>query len=136
MHGSPDHKADTSAQGADKFSLSHLLWACVAILLFLSAADLDRVFHLYRLLAPVVFIPALAVLVCWIAALMQNAVLKRWRRLTSALAAPFAVYALFAMADAAGVDAARIRLEIGRHYYLDQIAKLEPSDGLRLKLFD
>jgi hypothetical protein len=50
--------------------------------------------------------------------------------------APLAAGALFMAADAAGVNAQRIRLEIGRRRYLDEIAKLAPTGEPRLKLFE
>ena len=120
----------------DKFSFSYFAWVVVIFLLFASAADLDRIFNLYLWLVPLVYIPALAVLVGWTAALIRNVTLRSWRRVISVLVAPVAAWALFVMADAAGVNAQRIRLEIGRRAYLDEIAKLAPCDEPRLKLFD
>jgi hypothetical protein len=138
MHRSPDQIADTSkpGPGADKFSFSCFAWVVVIFLLFASAADLDRIFNLRWLLVPLLLVPALAVLVGWTAALIRNVALRSWRRVISVLVAPVAACALFAAAGAAGVNSERIRLEIGRQYYLDQIAKLAPCDDIRLKLFD
>lgn len=134
----PDQTVDTSkpGPGADKFSISWFAWLSLTLLLFASSADLDRIFNLRRSLVPLVFIPALAGLVLWTAALIRDVALRRWRRVISILAAPVAACALFVVAGAAGVNSARIRLEIGRQTYLDEIAKLAPSDDIRLKLFD
>lgn len=102
-----------AAANRDKFSFSYFLWVVLIFLLFASGADLDRIFKLYLLLVPLVFIPALAVLVLWTMALMRNVALRRWRRVISVLVAPVAACALFVVADAAGVNSERIRLEIG-----------------------
>jgi hypothetical protein len=122
--------------GHDKFSFSYFAWVALIFLLFASGHDLDRIFNLYLLLVPLIFIPAIAVLVYWTIALIWNAVLRRWRRVFSVLVAPVAAYLLFVGADAAGVNSARIRFEIGRHHYLDQIAKLPQTDEPHFKSFD
>jgi hypothetical protein len=134
----PDQTADTAkpGPGADKFSISAFAWVSLIFLLFASSADLDRIFDLRWLLIPLVFIPVLAGLVGWTAALIRNVALQRWRRVISVLLAPVAACALFVAADAAGVNSQRIRLEIGRRRYLDEIAKLAQTDEPRLKLFD
>ena len=134
----PDQAADTSkpGPGADTFSITAFAWVSLIFLLFASSADLDRIFNLRWSLIPLVFIPALAVLIGWTAALIRNVILRRWRRVISILVAPIAAGALFVAADAAGVNSQRIRLEIGRRHYRDEIAKLAPTDEPRLKLFD
>ena len=134
----PDQTADTAkpGPGADKFSISHFVWVSLTFLLFASSADLDRIFNLRWLLIPLIFIPALAVLVGWTAALIRNVTLRKWRRVISVLVAPVAACALLVAADAAGVNSPRIRLEICRRHYLDEIAKLAQTGAPRLKLFD
>ena len=134
----PDQTADTAkpAPGADKFSLSAFAWVGLVFLLFAASADLDRIFNLRWGLIPLVFIPALAVLVGWTAALIRNVTLRKWRRVISVLVAPVAASALLVAADAAGVNAQRIRLEIGRRRYVDEIAKLTQSGEPSLKQFD
>jgi hypothetical protein len=137
-HVLPDQAADTSkpSPGADTFSITAFAWVSLIFLLFASSADLDRIFNLRWSLIPLVFIPALAVVVGWTAALVRNVTLRRWRRVISVLVAPVAAGALFVAADSAGVNSQRIRLEIGRRHYRDEIAKLAPTDEPRLKLFD
>ena len=134
----PDQTADTARPGpdADKFSICAFAWVALLFLLFAASADLDRIFDLRGWLVSVVFIPALAVLVGWTAALIRNVTLRKWRRVISVLVAPVAAGALFVAADAAGVNSPRIRLELGRRRYLAEIAKLAPTDQPRLKLFD
>jgi hypothetical protein len=134
----PDQTADTAkpAPGADTFSLSAFAWVGLLFLLFAASADLDRIFNLRRWLIPLVFIPALAVLVGWTAALIRNVTLRRWRRVISVLVAPVAAGALLVAADAAGVNPQRIRLELGRRRYVDEIAKLTQTGEPSLKLFD
>ena len=138
MHRAPDQAADTCkpAPGADRFSFAYFVWVALILLLFASGPDLDRILGLYLLLVPLLLIPALVVLIGWTMALIRNAVLRRWRRVSSVLVAPIAACALFVVAGAAGVNSERIRLEIGKRHYLDQIAKLAPTDEPRLKLFD
>jgi hypothetical protein len=134
----PDQTADTSrpGPGADSFSIFWFAWVSLLLLLFASSADLDRIFNLRRWLIPLVFIPALAVMIGWTMALMRNVALRSWRRVISVLVAPAAACVLFVAADAAGVNSERIRLELGRRRYLAEIAKLAPTDQPRLKLFD
>jgi len=122
-------------KGVDKFTFSTFVWVFLIFLLFASGADLDRILRLRQWLAPLLFIPALAVVIGGTMALMRNVALRRWRRVISVLMAPVAACALFVAAGAAGVNAERIRLEIGRRYYLDQIAQLA-HDEPRLKPFD
>ena len=56
--------------------------------------------------------------------------------MVSVLAAPVAACALFAAADAVGVNSQRIRFELGRRYYIDEIAKLANTGEPRFKTFD
>jgi hypothetical protein len=129
-----EHQAGVA--GSDRFSVVY--FACVALvfLLFAAGADLDRIFNLRHWLAPLVFIPALAVLIGWTMVLIRNVALRRWRRVVSVAVAPLAAHLLLSAAGVAGVNSQRIRFEIGRRTYLAQIAKLEPSGEPRLLLFD
>ena len=129
-----EHQA--GAAGSDKFSIFWFAWITLVFLLFTAGADLDRIFNLRHWLAPLVFIPALAVLIGWTMALIRNVALRRWRRVVSVAVAPLAAHLLFTAAAAAGVNSQRIRFELGRATCLDQIAKLEPSGEPRLVLFD
>jgi hypothetical protein len=122
--------------GQDKFSIAYFVWIVLVCLLFASGKDLDRIFHLWLALVPLLLLPALAVTICWIVALVRNIRLRRWRRVASVLAAPIAAYVVFAAARAAGVNSEWIRFEIGKHYYFDQIAALPPTGELRFKIFE
>lgn len=120
----------------DRFSFSYFLWVALIFLLFASGPDLDRIFNLYLLLVPLLWLPALVVAIYLIIALIRNVLLKRWRRVVSVLVAPVAAYILFVVASAVGVNSEWIRFEIGKHYYIDEIARLAKTDEPRFKMFD
>jgi hypothetical protein len=125
-----------AADPRNKFSVVYFIWVAPIFLLFAVGNDLDRIFNLYLFLVPLLFVPALAVSVCLIVALVGNLVRRRWRRVASVILAPVAAFLLFELADAAGLNSARIRFEIGKEYYLDQIAKLPQTGQPQFKLFD
>jgi hypothetical protein len=125
-----------AVDGRDQFSFSYFAWIVLVCLLFASGKDLDRVFNLYLALVPLLYIPALAVTIYWIIALIRNLLLRRWRRVISILAAPLAAYLLFAAANAAGVNSEWIRFELWKHLYVDEIGRLANTDAPRIKFFD
>jgi hypothetical protein len=125
-----------AVDGRDQFSFSYFAWIVLVCLLFASGRDLDRLFNLYLLLVPLLYIPALAVTIYWIIAMIRNLLLRRWRRVISILAAPLAAYLLFAAANAAGVNSEWIRFELWKHRYVDEIGRLANTDAPRIKLFD
>jgi hypothetical protein len=126
----------SAAEGQDSFSISYFLWIMSVWLLFASGNDLDRIFNLWLALVPLLFLPAFVVAICCVIALVRNLRLGRWRRVASVLAAPIAAYIVFAGARAAGIDSEWIRFEIGKRYYIDQIAQLPHTGEPRLKMFD
>jgi hypothetical protein len=126
----------TVAERRDKFSISYFVWVALLCLLFAFGSDLDRIFNLYLALVPLLVLPALAIAIYWIVALIRNIVLRRWRRVASVLAAPVMAYIIFAGAGAAGISPDWIRFEIGKGYYTDQVAKLPETGEPRFKIFD
>jgi hypothetical protein len=126
----------TVAKSRDKFSISYFIWIALLCLLFASGNDLDRIFNLYLALVPLLFLPALAIAIYWSVALIRNIFLRRWRRVASVLTAPVMAYIIFAGAGVAGIDSQWIRFEIGKQYYVDQIAKLPQTDEPRFKIFE
>jgi hypothetical protein len=126
----------TVAERRDKFSLSYFVWIALLCLLFASGNDLDRIFNLYLALVPLLLLPALAIAIYWGVALIRNIVLRRWRRVASVLAAPVMAYVMFAGAWAAGISSEWIRFEIGKSYYIDQVARLPDTGEPRFKTFD
>jgi len=126
----------TATEIRDEYSLTYFVLIVLVGLLFVSAHDLDRIFHLWLMLLPIVFLPAFAMAIYCLVALARNIWLRRWRRVASVLAAPIAGYVIFAGASAAGVNPERVRFEIGKRYYVDQIAALPQIGEPRFKLFD
>jgi hypothetical protein len=108
----------------DKFTLSYSAWIGVPILLLVLGGELDRIFNLHLLLVPLILIPALAAGIAWLIALIANASRRRWRRVASILAAPVVAGSFFAILNVLGVDPDRIRFELNRQYYLDQVAQI------------
>jgi len=123
------------ADSRDKFTFSYFVWVALLCLLFAFGSDLDRIFNLYLALVPLLLLPALATAIYWSVALIRNIVLRRWRRVASVLAAPVMAYIILAGAGAAGIDTQWIRFEIGKGYYIDQVAKLPETDEPRFKIF-
>lgn len=126
----------TVAERRDTFSISYFMWIALLCLLFAFSSELDRIFNLYLALVPLLLLPALAIAIYWIVALIRNIVLRRWRRVASVLVAPVAAYVVFAAAWAAGISPDWIRFEIGKAYYIDQVAKLPETGESRFKIFD
>jgi hypothetical protein len=105
-------------------------------LLFAAGNDLDRIFNLWLALVPLLFLPALAVTVYWIVALVRNLWCRRWRRVASIIAAPIAVWLIFAGARSVGITPELIRFEIEKRHYVEQVEKLARTGEPRLALFD
>jgi len=120
----------------DRFSFTYFIWVMLVGLLFALGRDLDRIFNLWLVLVPVLFVPALAVAAYCTVALIRNLWLRRWRSVASILMAPIAAYLIFAGVRAAGISSELIRFEIGKHYYIAQIEKLPQTGDPRLATFD
>jgi hypothetical protein len=108
----------------DKFTLSYSLWMGVPILIFVLSEQLDQIFNLYLLVIPLIVIPALVAVIAWLVALARNAWLRRWRRVASIVVAPVVALSFFAILGGLGIDSDRVRFELGRSYYLDQVAQI------------
>jgi hypothetical protein len=108
----------------DKFTLSYSLWIGAPILILVLGGELDRIFNLHILLVPLILIPALAAGMAWLVALIQSASRRRWRRVASIVAAPVIAVSFFAILNVLGIDPDRVRFELSRQYYLDQIAQI------------
>lgn len=121
---------------SDKFSFSYFVWVMLIALLFAAGNDLDRIFNLWLALVPLLFLPALAVTVFRIVALVRNLWLRRWRRVASIIVAPVAVWLIFAGARGAGITPEWIRFEIEKRHHVEQVDKLTRTDEPRLALFD
>ncbi|GIQ79015.1 hypothetical protein [Bradyrhizobium sp. RD5-C2] len=121
---------------ADRFSFTYFVWVMLVGLLFAFGSDLDRIFNLWLMLVPALFLPAVAVTLYCTAALIRNLWLRRWRRVASILVAPVAAYLFFAGVRAVGVSPELIRFEIGKRDYIAQIEKLPETGEPRLATFD
>jgi hypothetical protein len=126
----------TIAKSRAKFSISYFVWIALLCLLFAVSSDLDRIFNLYLALVPILLLPALAVGIYWIAALIRNLVLGRWRRVCSVLAGPVLAWIVFAGAYAAGISSEWIRFKMGKSWYIDQVAKSPDTGEPRFQMFD
>jgi hypothetical protein len=106
-------------------------------LLFWYGNELDRIFHLYVLLLPVLFIPALIVTVALLVGGILACVRRHWRRLASIVAAPPLAWALFAWLSQMGVSPDWVHFQLQKSAYLEQVARCECGpNGLRFKVFD
>jgi hypothetical protein len=119
----------------DRFTISYAVWIGLLLLLIISSHDLDRIFNLYAFLVPLLMIPAIIISVVWIAGLIKNLFLRRWKRAASIVAAPIIASAVLFGLALLGINPERIRLELGRPYYVSAINQL-PQTGLpRFKIF-
>lgn len=117
----------------DRFTLSYTALVSIPMLLFIFRHGLDEIFN-RNLLLPVI-IPTLVVGIVWLAALIRNSFLRRWRRVVSVITAPLLAFAILSGLGAVGVDADRIRFAFGKSSYLAQIAQLPETGEPRFKLF-
>jgi hypothetical protein len=68
--------------------------------------------------------------------LIANAIKRRWRRVISIVAAPVAAYYFLVALGALGIDPHRIRFELSRAHYQDQVSRLPETGEPRFKIFD
>jgi hypothetical protein len=121
----------------DRFTPSYFLLVTFVFLLFWWGNELDRIFHLYVLLPPVLFFPALIVTVAVLVGAIRASLRRRWRRLASIVAAPPLAWALLASLSHMGFGPDWVHLQLQKRTYLEQIARCECGPvGLRFKTFD
>ncbi len=116
------------APQADRFTFIWFVVFCLYLLLVSYSGELDRVFHLWIMIIPLLLLPAAAIVICWLIVLVANIARRHWRRLISQIAAPVLAVALFAALLAMGVTTDRIRFEFNRRSYEAEIARL-PQTG-------
>lgn len=125
-----------AAPRADRFTFVWFLVFCLYFLLFAYSSELDRIFHLWMLVIPLLLLPAAAIVICWLVFLVINAVRRRWRRLGSQVVAPVLAFALFALLFAIGATPDRIRFELNRGWYEAEIARLPQTGAPRFHKWD
>jgi hypothetical protein len=126
---------DAKARTTDKFSISYSVWVGLLFLFFVYSHELERVLHLWLLIIPVLLIPALIGAIAWLCGLVRNLYLRRWRSVASVLMAPVVAFLFLWALASAGINPNRVRFEVGRQSYLDEVAKLPKSDMPRFKMF-
>ena len=112
------------------------LFVFLYFLLLAYSQELDRIFNLWLALVPLLLAPAIAIVCCWLIALMLNIAWRRWRRLIAQIVAPFAALALFTLLGTVGVNPERIRFEVNRRSYEAGIARLPRTGEPRFHTFD
>jgi hypothetical protein len=125
-----------AADRRDRFTISYSIVVGTLLLLFAYSSELDRVFNLYLLIVPLLLVPAIAVSIWWSICLIGNAIKRRWRRVASIVAAPVVAYFFFVALGALGINPDRIRFELNREYYQEQVALLPQTSEPRFKIFD
>lgn len=108
----------------DRFTFIYALWAGALFLLYASSDYLDRIFNLYLLLVPLLFLPTLFVAVGLLASLIGNAVKRRWRRCVSVVAGSLVAVSVFLLAGYLGINLDRIRFEVTKSYYTKLTAQM------------
>jgi hypothetical protein len=122
---------------SDRFSCAYTCWTAAVALLVFIGNELDRTFHLYVFLIPVLGIPALVLLIALLISFGANVFTGRWRRVASIVAAPLLVGSLFFLILRAGINEDWVRFELGKPNYLREVSKLPTSEnGVRFKVWD
>ena len=107
----------------DSFAISYALWTIAVFLWVLLGDDLDRIFHLYVFVIPVIGVPALVWTLVLVGALFGNALRRRWRRVISVVGAPVVGWSLFALLIHKGITTDWIRFEFGKSEYMREVSK-------------
>src|SRR5271167_4852300 len=113
-----EHDARPALRGQDRFTWTYTLWTAVVALLVYCSEELDRTFHLYLFLIPILGIPSLVVLIALIVSLGVNLVKGHWRRALSIVMAPVLVVSALVVTLKAGLNEDWVRFEIAKPYYL------------------
>ena len=122
---------------ADRYTPWYTVWTGTFFLLLWLSQDLDRIFHLYIALVPLLAIPAFVWLVTLVIGLAANTFKRRWRRVISILVAPIIAGTFFLALEPLGVTTERIRLELWKSSYVAEVDALPASDhGIRLKAWN
>jgi hypothetical protein len=121
----------------DRYTPWYTVWTGAFFLLLWLSQDLDRIFHLYIALVPLLAIPAFVWLVTLPIGLAANTFKRRWRRVISIVIAPIIAGTFFLALEPFGVTTERIRLELWKSSYVADLDALPPSDdGIRLKTWN
>jgi hypothetical protein len=121
----------------DSFTFRPTFWVGAVLLLYAWSHELDRILNLYLLVVPLILLPTVIVAIGLLVSLIANAVVRRWRRCASVIAAPVIAGTVFGLAAHLGVNPDRVRLEFTRAHYMAQIAQMpREADEPRLALFD
>jgi hypothetical protein len=125
------------ARKSDAYTPWYTIWTGALFLLLWVSNDLDRIFNLYVLLVPILFLPALGWAATMVMSLGSNAVRRRWRRTLSIVAAPIITGLFFLLLGWLGITTELIRLELWKSSYLAQVDAIPATDdGPRLKVWD
>jgi hypothetical protein len=116
----------------DKITLSYSLWIALLLLPFIFVEEIERLSPLWLLLAPVLFI---IIVFLWIAFLVWNIQHRQRRRFLSALVAPIIAWGFFMILGMMGITEERIRFELRKSYYLNEIASLPQTSEPRITSF-
>ncbi|MFL6824077.1 MAG: hypothetical protein ACJ8FA_16075 [Xanthobacteraceae bacterium] len=113
----------------DKFTSIYGLWVGALFLFYTLIDYLDRLFHLYLLVIPLVLLPTIILAVSLLAILIWNAFMRRWRRCASVIVGPVVAYAVLSLAADLGINVDRLRFELTKSEYMKRTAQLAREDG-------
>lgn len=121
----------------DGFTVSYFVWFLVLLLFFVSLEELDVIFNLYILLAPLVLAVALPTILFLLFALGRDIALRQWRRLASWIIGLLLAVGLVSSLVKLGFDPTWARLALTRERYDRVVAGLPRGDDApRFKTFD
>jgi hypothetical protein len=101
------------------FSPVHFcVWLGTAVIIFVSD-ELDRWLHLWIFLLPIVVIPVLVAIGCFVGGVIANVWARRWTRLFSVVAAPLLAIGLLLASRQTGINPDWIRFQLTRGHYAD-----------------
>ena len=121
----------------DGFTLTFFVLFFGVGLLFVSSSDIDRLFHLWLLLPPLLLLAAGIAILIFCHYSVKYIVTRRWRRLASILLAPpLAAVSIVSMVHI-GITPEWLHLHLDREDYLAQAARLpNASTGTAFQIWD
>jgi hypothetical protein len=121
---------------SDAYSPWYTIWTAAFFVLLWAGPDLDRIFNLWLLLVPIIFIPAVALAGILVISLILSLIRRQWRRAGSIVAAPAIVLFLSSTLVRLGITPELIRFELSKSAYSAEVAATPATDGPRLRCWD
>jgi hypothetical protein len=113
----------------DKYTFFYTLYTWLLFLIISIYDVLDRIFHLWLLILPIIFVPMLIWFIITLVGFCWNIYKRRWCRLVSMIAAPIIIGLFFIILGCLGITANRMYLEYYKTGYLKEVAEIQANGG-------